>query len=607
MTIKKSVRISWILTLLLFIALIWAMVNVRSNYRAITAMQENRRISISLANEMQESSRNLTSHVREFSVTGDKKFSDMYQSVLDVRSGKVARPKNAAVAPGKSVPLQQLMQDAGFTAEEFDYMKKAGDLSNGLVNLEVEAMNAVQGLFKDASGNYSVKGDPDKAKAISLVFSDEYNRHTDEIMKPISAFTGRLNQRLNDAIERQDSAYRASMGVLVAVAVAVMINLIVVLFTTSKLIVRPLLACDEFAHAVANGNFSSSLKVRSNNEVGSLAGSLASMVSALRERISMAEEATRKAEEQSEVARQAVLEAEKARSEAEKAKSQGMRQAGEQLASIVAQARNAVIELDRNIAQAKEGANTQQERLAASVTGMEQLNAAVNEVARSTSITTESADVARQNAQEGSDIVNNLVKSIELVDHKTASLRESMNQLGSQADGIGRIMGVISDIADQTNLLALNAAIEAARAGEAGRGFAVVADEVRKLAEKTMQATGEVGAAVKAIQAGTAANIKGMEDTSDSVHESTEMAKAAGNSLQNIVVISKDTAEKIHSISVAADEQSGTCQELSRTTDSISQLADETRRNMENASSAVLAIDKVVSQVTALTDELRRA
>ncbi|GKT21909.1 Chemotaxis methyl-accepting receptor like protein, partial [Aduncisulcus paluster] len=102
------------------------------------------------------------------------------------------------------------------------------------------------------------------------------------------------------------------------------------------------------------------------------------------------------------------------------------------------------------------------------------------------------------------------------------------DNLGQQADSIGHIMSVITDIADQTNLLALNAAIEAARAGEAGRGFAVVADEVRKLAEKTVSATNEVGEAISGIQNGTASSISRMEETSKVVESSTELAGQAG-------------------------------------------------------------------------------
>ena len=141
-------------------------------------------------------------------------------------------------------------------------------------------------------------------------------------------------------------------------------------------------------------------------------------------------------------------------------------------------------------------------------TAMNQMNVSVLEVARNASDAADVTTNAREQAEEGSRNLNALIKMIGEVHQHALGLKDSMQDLGNQAQGIGNILNVISDIADQTNLLALNAAIEAARAGEAGRGFAVVADEVRKLAEKTMDATREVGSAVSSIQSVTDLNIQ---------------------------------------------------------------------------------------------------
>ncbi|GHV54337.1 hypothetical protein FACS1894206_06890 [Deltaproteobacteria bacterium] len=145
------------------------------------------------------------------------------------------------------------------------------------------------------------------------------------------------------------------------------------------------------------------------------------------------------------------------------------------------------------------GAEMQRARVESTASAMTEMNSTVMEVARNAGQASEQSEKTKDKANDGAELVNQVVKAINLVNKISGVLQTNMQELGAQAESIGGVMNVISDIADQTNLLALNAAIEAARAGEAGRGFAVVADEVRKLAEKTMSATQEVGGSITAI------------------------------------------------------------------------------------------------------------
>jgi methyl-accepting chemotaxis protein len=236
---------------------------------------------------------------------------------------------------------------------------------------------------------------------------------------------------------------------------------------------------------------------------------------------------------------------------------------------------------------------------------MEEMNATVLEVARSASAAAESSERAMGKAKEGEQVVNNSINSIVNVQRDTEDLRSAMNRLGEQAVGIGTVITVINDIADQTNLLALNAAIEAARAGEAGRGFAVVADEVRKLAEKTMDATKEVSSSITGIQAGARDSITAVDRTGKNLEVATEFVSKSGEALQQIVSESIAIAEQIRSIATASEQQAATSEEITRSLGEINASASETAAAMQASADATNDLTNQTHELQALVSTLR--
>jgi len=350
---------------------------------------------------------------------------------------------------------------------------------------------------------------------------------------------------------------------------------------------RPLLRCVDFAHAVSQGRVDQTLDVRQKDETGALAGALSRMAQDIKARMDEVAEAKKRAESE---AAQADIErgkAEDALGRAERARAEGMLNAAGRIEGVVEAVTAASQQLAAQVEQAHRGAEDQSRQAGEAANSMEQLNSAVLEVAKSASQAAATTEEARAKAEEGAQVVNEAVVGISGVAEQSKALKDDMADLGRRAENIGAIMEVISDIADQTNLLALNAAIEAARAGEAGRGFAVVADEVRKLAEKTMTATKEVGAAIKGIQDGTHTNVANFDRAVQNVGKATELAKRSGEALAAIVGLVETAADQVRSIATAAEEQSAASEEIGRTVDEINRISDETAQAMGQSAEAV--------------------
>ncbi len=244
-------------------------------------------------------------------------------------------------------------------------------------------------------------------------------------------------------------------------------------------------------------------------------------------------------------------------------------------------------EVSGQVDSVRAGAEAQSARVTETAHSMEQMNETILEVAKNAAGASEQAALTRTKAREGADVVGRAVDSIGGVQRLTSALKADMESLGAQAQDIGRIMNVITDIADQTNLLALNAAIEAARAGDAGRGFAVVADEVRKLAEKTMNATKEVGQSIATIQHGVARNIEGMEQAATAVDQATGLAGSSGQALQEIVELVEGTSDSMRGIATAAEEQSAASEEINRAVEEAHRVAQDTAQHMTETARAV--------------------
>ncbi|WP_353116949.1 cache domain-containing protein [Nitratidesulfovibrio sp.] len=420
--------------------------------------------------------------------------------------------------------------------------------------------------------------------------------YMDEVDAQIVAEQSRFNAAIHDLMGRS-----GVIGLFIAVG---MVGL-VVLYIQRRLR-QPLGQVVDYAGRIASGDLDASITGRFRGEMLQLADALHVMVTSLKERMEEARLKGQQAAEEAARARAATAEAEEARRRAEHAKAEGMLAAAGILDTIVSSLTEASRQVADLSAEISTGADGQQHRITETATAMEEMNATILEVAGNSGRAAENADHAKGRAQEGADTANASVAAIEEVQHLAVTLKANVAELGAKAEAIGQIMNVINDIADQTNLLALNAAIEAARAGEAGRGFAVVADEVRKLAEKTMSATKEVGDAIGAIQQATRENTRSVENAVTAVDKATDLVVRSGEALREIVVLSEQSADRVRSIATAAEEQSAASEEITRALDEIHALSGRITGGIGQAADAQQALNLQCVKLADLIENIKR-
>ena len=397
----------------------------------------------------------------------------------------------------------------------------------------------------------------------------------------------------------------AVLRLLLLTGIITLIALAIALFIVRS-ITRPLGIMLTAAEAVSAGDFSAIPDSKIfYGELLKLHMSLGGMVHNLSDSIENAKNKAREAEEQTARAKEATEAATKAFQRAEVAKREGILHAAEQLEGATNVISSAATELSAQVQLSADGAQQQADRAAETATAMNEMNATVMEVARSAGSAAEVSNSMRLKAEDGAKIVRKVVSSIEGVHQLSLVLKEDMGKLGESAASIGQIMGVISDIADQTNLLALNAAIEAARAGEAGRGFAVVADEVRKLAEKTMASTSEVGQAIRSIQQSADESIRQVDVAVNGINEATDLANTSGSALEEIVQLAESAADQVRAIAAASEEQSAASEEINRSISDINKVANENASAMEQAAQAVNDLAHETSTLNSIVQDMK--
>lgn len=543
----------------------------------VNQMSQVRYQSYQAADELRQSSDDLTRLGRTYVLTGDETYEKMYMDILAIRNGDKPRPQNYHTiywdlvlnygqkpkADGARISLQKMMENLGFTQSEFQLLKQAQQNSDALVNMEVKAMNAVKGLYPDSSGNYTRRAEPDMAMAAKLLHSKEYHQEKAKIMAPIDEFFKELEARTNRQFEA--AAHDVTTTVMIGNVSLIVVFVIAIIgyVLVNRKVVKPI---DQMANILKEVDVNSDLTLRvddkSNNELGVIGTTINKVL------ISYAKTINK------------------------------INQVNDTISNI-SEAIQSITH--RNISMA--GQQNQEMEMAA--TAMEEMTAALSNVAQSTNMAEQYAGSAEKEASTSKSVFDKTTREFSELEGEFTNTSQIIQQLAEESNNVGNVLDVIKAIAEQTNLLALNAAIEAARAGEQGRGFAVVADEVRSLAQRTQDSTGEIESIIMTLQEKAKQSTSTIQSSADKMQSTRSNMGVANEALGTI----QGSAVEIHklntSIAAATEEQLAVSDEISSNLANIKNLSSEMNEAINQLGPIVVDLQRNVDDLNGVIKHIR--
>ncbi|MDF2557279.1 MAG: Methyl-accepting chemotaxis protein signaling domain protein [Bacillales bacterium] len=431
------------------------------------------------------------------------------------------------------------------------------------------------------------------------IFPLYYTGNMDEVIStlktkevPISAKAAKLldefSKKKNDALKQTSSTLintssKAKSAVIIFSVVGLLAG-ILISYTISRMISRPVVSLAEIADQVSNGDLTLVVKSKSKDEIGDLSYSFNTMIQNLRKVISDVAEASIQVATSS-----------------------------EELSASSEETTAAAKQVTATISQLAEGATRQAEAVEVTSVVVNQMSASILQVAENTEKVSQASIRVSHAANQGSNEAKNAIMKINQIKNTASDTAEVVKTLGDESKKIGHIIDVIKGIADQTNLLALNAAIEAARAGDQGRGFAVVADEVRMLAEQSASSAQQIALLISKIQDETTKAVQVIEVETKVVDEGVIAVNKAGESFQAIVQEIDQVVDQIHQVSLATKQMSEGSKEVVRSIKEIAEVAEQTANSGQEVAIAAeeqsLSIQEVTNsagQLANLADQLRK-
>jgi methyl-accepting chemotaxis protein len=532
------------------------------NQTDLNTSQEIRFDSYLAADELRQSSDDLTRLARTYVVTGDSTYEDQYWHILDVRNGIKPRPD------GRKIPLMDIMANLGFTDVEFGLLAESGANSDGLVWTETVAMNAVKGMFDDGSGNFTVVAEPNYEMAREIMFDAKYHSDKASIMEPIDEFFAQLDTRTMATVESFEATGSLLLAIIISLIVLTIIVALVSYFIIRVRILRqiggePTLIA-EMAQQIADGDMDVKFTDTGKKDTGIYAA-FKNMVTAMIVKTEVIES----------FAKGDFTVAVESNSNRDRL-GQSLEQMSGSLNDILGQVRSAVTQVTSGSNQISQSSMALSQGASEQASSLEEVSSSLAEISSQSTQNAESAT-------EANALAKTATENATTGNQQMQELLAAMERINGSQDEIKKVVKVIDDIAFQINLLALNANVEAARAGKYGKGFAVVADEVRNLAVRSANAVKETTQMV--------------EDSTKNIDDGTQSAQATAAQLEEIVQGSSKVAEFLGEITVASREQAQGVQQIDSGLEQIDQV---TQANTASAEESASASEELASQAQEL-------
>ncbi|MGE5578126.1 MAG: methyl-accepting chemotaxis protein [Syntrophothermus sp.] len=534
-------------------------------------------VAISYRN-LQDTDENLDYYAHTLSPSIEKVLQadrDLYQALVAERTLLNLKPESKEFDERLKFieeNLQQSRERVSFYAERAETKEQKDLLQRYEADLNrwIESDRQVIALLKDGKPK-SIE----QAKSLSMTTGDqlfEAARNNLDKLEEISV--GFADHKQKEADEIKKNNIKALFGVAVlALIAAILLGLII-----SRTITRPLAAAVQFAQEIARGNLAvEQLTSKAKDETGSLAKALNEMLVNLRSLVKRVVQS-----------------------------SEQVAVSSEELASSAQSVGQVTQQVAKTISQLAKGSDEQAK--AAQETGkvVDTMSASIQQVATSSQKMAQDAAGVVTTGEEGQKAVNQGINQMYALKDTVDKSAEAVKGLGERSQEIGRIVEVITNIADQTNLLALNAAIEAARAGEQGRGFAVVADEVRKLAEQSRQAAEQISALIREIQGETAKAVATMESGTKEVAVGADMVAGTGKAFETIVQAVRNVVAQIQEVSAATGQLAAGSQQVVRSVESIAAITEEAAAGAEEVSASAQEQTAAIEEIAASAESLAR-